>query len=210
MRLDSFDSYKAHFDYAMSELIDWRQRYSPEEYPRKVFSNTLYRLYSVNFMWDTFINAFRMKKPPFINGYEDARVAVSTMFKSIKQTKTLPVLEDLMRQKQDVADYNFEHFAQITEQAVKNKDNKSLEELEFVYVYYAITVEYLFRWFALAMIETSKSDALTIVSGKRELLLRDGRLLSGNDIYSFKDAMQIISAFSSSYFMNEFYDALPE
>ncbi len=118
-------------------------------------------------MWDTLINAFHMKKPPFINGYDDAIAAVSTMFKSIKQTKTLPALEDFIRQKISVADYNFDHFAGITEQAVRNRDNKCVEELEFVYVYYAISVECLFRWFALGMTEKSKSDAIAICNRKK-------------------------------------------
>jgi len=209
IKLYSDESYYPYFNYAIKNLQKWRIRYSKNEYPKKVLNNTLYKLYTVNFMWDSLINFYSLNKAPLVSDYASARELVSDFFLKYKIEKTLPILDKLIEKKTKVAGFDVKGYITKSENAIIYQNNEFVEELEFTFIYYYIANECLFRWFALRIIKKTKIEALGDVTGKRTAILNNGEVINGDSINSYEKALDILGAFGVNTLININYKKFP-
>jgi hypothetical protein len=163
--LNSDEAMLPNFNHALAEIQTWRTRYSKQEYPQKVMINTFYRQHTVNFMWDflcsPFNNTMLGRKPFDHSEYFPARDFISQKYIDTKLNRTQPVFKELLIRGSNVGGLDFKHMAMLVSQASK----EAIEEIEFTYLFYAVSTELLFRWSACGMIGHNKSDAFTLITG---------------------------------------------
>jgi len=157
-----------NYNYGVNELQTWRSRYSKIEYPEKLMINHFYMQHSVNFMWDFLHSAFEKnllgKRKTSFNDFDTARSKISEVFKSTKLEKTHSALPNLISKKINVGGLYFDKINKLVQDA-KVRNNSSIEELEFSYLYFTLANENVFRWSACGMIGKSKQDAFQAVTG---------------------------------------------
>jgi len=198
--LNSDQATLPNFNHAIEELRTWRNRYSKKEYPDKLLINTFYRQHTVNFMWDILYRPF--KKSLFgnrttFNDYVSAREHISQIYNQTKLNKTQPTLMNLLQKRNDVGGLIYNNMSKL----VSDASNKSVEELEFTYVYYAIANEFLFRWSAVGMMGKNKYDSFMAVTGIG---------VNTDSMNDYDSSVNLLGQLGASQFLSRYYKPLPD
>lgn len=181
--LNSDQVFLPYYNLAIQDLRTWRNRYHREEYAKKLMINTFYRAHTANFMWDELFSPFKEAANDIssfdVSKFYKAKQFINLLYTETKFTKTHTVLLNLLNQRKDVGNLNFE----VTDKLVSISNNQSIEELEFTYIFNYITNELLFNWCACGMIGINKKDSFAITTG----YVMDIEL-----IYDYKSSMSIL------------------
>lgn len=188
----------------MNDLLTWRNRYSKAEYPEKVVINIFYRKYTMEFMFPEILGCFgtnlfgkpRVSWTDFNEGYQK----LSTIYDSMKTSKTLPILENLLSQKQKkVGNTYYEFFLPLITGA-KNGDSSKLEEIEYSYLYYRLADECVLLWGAFGGTGLNQIDAIGKMSGL---------ILETPEIKTYGHIEQILGQFCAAAYLKDNYKKLP-
>lgn len=201
--IGSVESYIPNFNHGMQELQTWRSRYSKFEYPEKVMINTYYRQLAVDNIWDTLNSAFKSSiwgtKKNLFNEYISAREHISQLYRQSQLEKIRPNLMSLINRGKDVGGLRYTNILGLVNSA-KSSNNKSVEELEYSYIFYALANEYLFRWAACGMIGKSKDEAFQIVTELQ---------INTNSMTTYEHALNLLGQFGAGAFLQRKYRPLP-
>lgn len=106
MRIDMTNPFKE----GMTNLNNWRNRYSKHEYPFKVVLNVFYRQYTMNSIWNSQINGsfsrFKNTESDLIQAFQKLESEYSNASHQFTIGNTLI---DLMNQQQDVGGLNYKN-----------------------------------------------------------------------------------------------------
>lgn len=196
----SDESYLPHYEYALQELVTWRQRYNRAEYPEKLLVNTFYSLHTVNFMWPYLIGGFSpVERSKY--GHRDIVAAwrsMSDVYNRTKIERTQPVLMSLLAQGSDVGGLSTRSFSALADKA--KVSSEALEEMEYTYVHYAMVREYLFRWSACGYIGRDKQQALAAVTGA---------IVNTDAMIDLQGTQAVLGQIGAGLFMGRHYRSLP-
>lgn len=163
--LNSDQTLLPYFGYAVEDIQSWKNRYSSNEYLKKLLINTFYREHNVNFMWvklySTFNNATQDIDCFNVQKFLQAKQNISQLFNETKLTITQPALMKLINDRKNVGGLNFE----VMDNLVLQATSRTIEELEYTYIFSTITNELLFNWIACGMIGVNKNDSFIAVTG---------------------------------------------
>lgn len=153
------------FNEGMTNLKNWRNRYSKNEYPFKVVLNIFYRQYTMNSIWDTQINnsfiQYRNTEIEILKAFQKLETEYSNASGKFTIGNTLI---DLMNQQQDVGGLNYRNNISLISRG-QSGDNKAIEELEFTYLYYLLANKATLMWAAFGRKGFSQTDAIAQVTG---------------------------------------------
>lgn len=196
----SDESYRPHYDYAVQELVTWRQRYNRIEYPGKLLVNTFYSLHTVNFMWPYLIGGFSPAERSKHNHGDivSAWQSMSAVYNRMKIERTQPALMGLLAQGMDVGGLSVGSFSALADRAKASSD--ALEEMEYTYVHYAMVREYLFRWSACGYIGRDKQQALAAVTGA---------IVNTDAMTDLAGAQAVLGQIGAGMFLGRHYRSLP-
>ena len=174
MRVDLTNRYND----GIKNLLNWRSRYSKNEYPSKIVINIFYRQYTMNSIWESEMeNSFTQ----FKNTEKDIITAFQKLeneYSFASQKFTIGnTLIDLMNKQQVVGGLNYKNNLPLISKG-QNGDNKAIEELEFTYLHYYLCNTATLMWAGFGRMGFSKNDSITQVTGavieyKKEITYTD-------------------------------------
>lgn len=149
---------------AQTNLIRWRNRYSPAEYPHKVVLNLFYRRHTMKCMWNEILAYADQRKG--IKTFQNAYRELEILYSQTATTKIQPILESKLANNptEDVGGSTFDHYNNLAVKAVRG-DKAALNELEFCYLYFFLADEATLIWAAIAASGVDKVRAIAEVSG---------------------------------------------
>lgn len=151
------------FNEGMTNLRNWRIRYTPKEYPEKIALNLFYRRYAMQFMWPDIENFISAKQ---YDDFGDALLAIERVYSQIATSKVHPILLSLLKNNptNPVGGINYAHYLEMISK-IHAGDKKTKEELEFAYLYYLLSDKATLCWAALCATGVDKNLAIGILSG---------------------------------------------
>lgn len=153
------------FNEGVTNLKNWRDRYSKNEYPFKVVLNIFYRQYTMNSIWDTQLNnsfsQFRNTETDILKAFQKLETEYSNASGKFTVGNTLI---DLMNQQQDIGGLNYKNNLPLITRG-QSGDNKAVEELEFTYLYYLLANKATLMWASFGRKGFSQIDAIAQVTG---------------------------------------------
>lgn len=196
MRVDLTNPYND----GMNNLVNWRNRYSKNEYPFKVVLNIFYRQYTMNSIWTSQINSsfdkFKNTEPEVLPAVRKLSVEYSNALQHFTIGNTLV---DLMNKQQDVGGLNYKNNIPLISRA-QHSDNKAMEEIEFTYLYYYLSNIATLIWAAFGRKGFSKIEAIAQVTG---VVIEYGKPIEYSDI------LDVLGKLCISQMMNKIYSPLP-
>jgi hypothetical protein len=196
MRIDLSNS----FNEGMSNLKNWRSRYSKNEYPSKIVLNIFYRQYTMNSIWESQIensfNRFKNTEVDILEGFKKLETEYSNASGQFTVGSTLI---DLMNQQKDIGGLNYKNNIPIIIRG-QSGDNKAIEELEFTYLYYLLANKAALMWASFGRKGFTKIDAIAQVTGV---------IIEYNQPISYAGILDLLGQLGVSKSMNSFYTPLP-
>lgn len=158
MRLDLTNPKKT----AESKLIEWRQRYSKDEYPEKVVINIFYRKYIVHEIFPELLGYFKKNLwENYLTGFQ----IISDQYSNAATQKVNSKLMTLIQNKSHVVgNVKYQDFETLLSQ-IKNGDKTKIEEIEFSYIHHYLTDETILIWAAFGGTGMSMEEAISKISG---------------------------------------------
>lgn len=152
----------------IQKLIQWRDRYTKQEYPHKVIVNLFYELYTIHFMWEDIQNIFEGSFSTELGrtiDYPEALNQILTLKRNIQVGTVNPRLMSLIESNQVVCDdIHYKQYVDMIEGA-QNGSNDDIEEIEYSYVYIATVIELVIPWAAFGLLGMNKHKAFVEVTG---------------------------------------------
>jgi hypothetical protein len=196
MRVDLTNPYKE----AYHMLETWRSRYSKIEYPFKIVVNTFYRQYTMQAIWDTEINKSFEKYSGIESDIIKSFQHLEQEYSNASQKFTIGnTLINLMNQMENVGGLNYSNSIPLITKA-QNGDNKSIEELEFTYLYYFLCNKATLMWAAFGRKGFTKLEAIAQVTGV---------IIEYSQPIHYTDILNILGQLGCSGMMNSIYNPLP-
>ncbi len=204
--LKILDSYKSHFETAWTEILTWRKRYSSEEYPQKVVINLFYGRYTVNYLWQELNEAFteegkKVSAKLQLTDITKAQNYFVDRCRTVKLTKTHPNLHHLLNQGGKVGGIQLSDYTNLINESIQG-NHKSLEEIEFRYLYYTLTDIFVFRWAGLGLIGFDKVKA---VGGATGLLIK---IDEQHKLDTYDEITTVLGVHGAAKVLNRFYAPL--
>lgn len=137
-----------------NNLIRWRSRYSPQEYPYKIILNLFYELLPTYDLWTTQKDNFGKM---LFDNYQPSYEFVLDIFRE-HQLKYQNTLENILKVGTKIGDINSKSYAKLIDDA-KNGSNKAVEELEYCYSVYTPIGAMFINWFAFGNMGHNKEIA---------------------------------------------------
>jgi len=198
--LDLQNPYKEGLD----NLLKWRNRYSKLEYPEKIVLNIFYRKYTIEFMWSEIYSCFektifgkpKTKWTDFKKGYFKLKEIYGKTATSVTHSQLPLLLKDTNR---IVGNTTYSNLQKLIISS-QNTESKSLEELEYSYLYYLLTDESILLWAAIGGTGKNKIDAIGVLSGYK---------IETEDIVQYRQADEVIGKLCSASYLAQNYKALP-
>jgi hypothetical protein len=195
MRLDLNNPYNE----GMNNLRNWRARYTKTEYPFKVVLNIFFRQYSMNSIWLDQIDAsfakFKNTEANLIQAFQNLENAYSKVSEQYTVGNTLI---DLMNQMNDIGGLNYRNNIPLINKG-QSGDNKSIEELEFTYIYYLLCNKSTLMWAAYGRKGYSKLDAIAQITGV---------IIEYEKAIEYATILEILGKLGVSATMNKIYSPL--
>lgn len=188
----------------MNNLMTWRNRYTPQEYPEKVVLNIFYRKYTMEFLFPEILESFRRnslvarssKNKDFNEAFQELKMEYS----ATSQMKTHPVLLNLLTDhERTVGSTNYGIFAPLIGGA-RNGDSSKLEEIEYAYLYYLLADECVLLWGALGRTGLNKIEAVGKLSGM---------IIETDEIYQYGQIEEVLGKLCAAPYLKENYKTLP-
>lgn len=179
-------------------LIQWRKRYSSNEYPEKIVLNIFYRRYTMEVMWNELIKVMNESKS---NSVEDALYKFKMLYSSTAVQKVAPNLQTWLNVNPSklVGGIKYAGFEDLIKRTkLGSKDAR--EELEFSYLFYMISDEVTLFWAALCSAGHSPMDAITTISGFT---------MDPFDVIDYTTITECLGQFYTALFLQERYNQLP-
>ena len=135
----------------------WNDRYSRDEYPKKVVMNILYRKYATEILWSKVLK----------NSYKDWQAAyeqIKLEYERIAQHEIVPVLEALIKSDKKVTTMRFSDFTSYINSASKG-DKEAVKGIEYTYFLNRIFDELVIIWLSFVTSGTSRIEAVMKLSG---------------------------------------------
>ena len=135
-------------------LIRWRSRYSPQEYPHKIILNLFYELLPTYDLWKTQKDTFGKM---LFDSYQPSYEYVFNIFRE-HQLKYQNALEIMLKVGAKVGDLNSKDYEKLINDA-KNGSNKAVEELEYCFSAFSPIGGMFINWFAICAMGYHKEIA---------------------------------------------------
>ena len=128
-----------------SNLIKWRNRYSPQEYPQKIVLNIFYRRYTMSRIWNRLM---QMKNSEM--DFEDAYKKIEFLYSQTAVSQVAPLLETWIHNNPEeiVGAIHYSDFVPLI-QRVQLGSKPAKEELEYSYLYYLLSDKCTLLWAAI-------------------------------------------------------------
>ncbi len=189
----------------MTNLIRWRNRYSPNEYPEKVLLNLFYRKYATESMWDELNGAFKTKlfggKKVLWENYIDAYNTFRSRHQDVGRSKILPILESRLAQQPGrmVGNISYGEYSQRKSRA-NNGSSSDIEEIEYAYLYYYLADECVMLWASIGGTGKDKIEAIGLLSGA---------IIETPEINTYAHAESILGRLCVAPYLHNNYKPLP-
>jgi hypothetical protein len=188
------------FNEGLTNLRNWRNRYSKSEYPSKVVLNIYYRQYTMNSIWnsqiDSSFSAFKARETDLIRAFQ----RLETEYSNASQQFTVGnTLIDLMNKREDVGGLNYANNIPLITKA-QNKDKSAIEELEFTYLYYLLCNKATLMWAAFGRKGLSRIDAIAQLTGA---------VIEYNLPFTYSSILRLLGRLGVAQAMNSLYSPLP-
>ena len=107
----------------------WRNRYTSQEYPHKILINIMYRAYTMNFVWDDFVND---RLPKFQN-FNDAIISMERYYGQTAKEMVNANLLNWLRTRADeyVGGCNYKIMEEVATDAERSRSDLSLMEKSY-------------------------------------------------------------------------------
>ncbi|MFA6397495.1 MAG: hypothetical protein WDK96_01445 [Candidatus Paceibacterota bacterium] len=189
-----------------SVLLEWRKKYSREEYSSKVVRNMFYDLYTLQASWPFILNSFTLQgKEDFklgikydSSGFSDYNIAFNWLVeikRKIQVEKILPDLDALLLENIPIrsttnkynTDIRFSNYSKMIESAISGSDS-DLEKIERYYIWYEMLSELIYSWAAAGLLGKNPWDACMFVTD-----MQPGANFGGN----FEDSDDVFEVFNT-------------
>lgn len=143
-----------------SNLIKWRNRYSPQEYPQKIVLNIFYRRYTMSRIWNRLM---QMKKSEM--DLENAYKKIEFLYSQTAVSQVAPLLETWIHNNPEeiVGAIHYSDFVPLI-QRVQLGSKPAKEELEYSYLYYLLSDKCTLLWAAMCATGIAPLSAITKVT----------------------------------------------
>lgn len=173
----------------------WRNRYSRDVYPHKIVINIMYRVYLMSYVW----KAFENHELQTFGNFQDAIISMEQTY----SMQTLQVNPNLMNWLQnyptrEVGGITFAGYDRIATKA--ESDKKSLEELEFSYLFNLLQDKCVLYWISLRQTGQSQTQAIASLT---DVLIEE---LPDAD---YKTMREVFSQLIVAKYLHENYIQLP-
>jgi hypothetical protein len=157
LMLDLLDVYYQ----AVNNIRVWRNRYIAMEYPHKLTINIIYRAYTMQLLWNQYING---DLPNYVD-FNMAQVGLHQIYGKIALTEVAPNLEKWLtiHSTEPVGTVIFSRYEALAKEAETNSSQK--EEVEFSYIFELLNDESVLAWISLRQIGYSEIKALSQLTG---------------------------------------------
>jgi len=181
---------------AYRNLANWRNRYSPQEYPHKIVVNMMYRAYSTRIVYQTFASGPMLE----IDNVPEAFNYIMKFYGKVAMTKVRDNLEYWMetRPLEEVGTLNTARYEALATKAETNK--KFQEELEFSYIFELLNDMSVLAFLAFRLTGESEVDAIAKMSG---------RIIEPLPYMDYTIAKQVFQQLVVTEFMSMNYKPLP-
>lgn len=150
------------YEIQINRLLNWRIRYSKEEYPYKVALNSVYQLLTCELMWNRITNSFDGKKS--FNDFSAAYSFIQTESGEVAKKSVHMTLESNFKtiQKISILDMNL-----LRDMVMKAQigNNDMVKEVERTYIWYTGSVELIYGWAALGLTGMDIQASVVELSG---------------------------------------------
>ena len=134
----------------------WRNRYTSQEYPHKILINIMYRAYSMNFVWEDFVNG----RLPKFQSFNDAIISMERYYSQTAIEKVNTNLLNWLRTRANeyVGGCNYKFMEEFATNAERNRRDLSLMEAS----YFAHLLKDKMVLYFIAMRLAGKTDSQAI------------------------------------------------
>jgi len=141
---------------AMGNIQNWRNKYSPKEYPHKIVLNMMYRAYSTRIVY----NSFAQDEMVDFDDFDEAVLYVLRFYGETALTEVNPYLIGWMhdRPNEQVGSLTTAKYEALASKAENSES--SLEELEFSYIFEMINDMCVLYFIAFRLSGLSEVDAI--------------------------------------------------
>jgi len=151
----------------LDKLLEWRERYSKEEYPYKIIQNLFYDLFATQEIWAFIVSSFESldkmtEKPGTIKD------AFNTLAMKKRQTALEyihPRLMQLLKNNVQIAGEFCFSDLETEIRLAQNGDNSAVERVEFTYIFEELVDDSIYLWATFGLLGRSKEDAFYEVTG---------------------------------------------
>ncbi len=188
------------------KITEWKERYSEEEYPRKLVMNIFYELISMEAFYPKLLSCFEEN----VHGDADINKNVDFLWKEYRElqgkiNQRIQGLREAEILVKDIA--SFEDFRELIDGAAKG-DEQSLAFLDQNYKWVLLTKNFLFHWAALGLMPNFNADGFQdqnyLGSAKydKACFLVTGMIKGGTDYKSFSSTWSSFSNLANPYLGN--------
>jgi hypothetical protein len=149
------------------KLLDWRNRYTKEEYAEKVAKNLLYEGLAIGKIWNELLMSFSTignQGEPLFSDISSAQNHIFVRRRQISVNDILPTIEENYPRISHLPTINFNVFRGKVDSASRGNVTM-IEEVEFTYYYYTAAYEMIYLWASFGLMGLSKDQASLNVSG---------------------------------------------
>jgi hypothetical protein len=186
------------FQEGMRNILNWRNRYTEDEYPGKVVLNIFYRKYSMEAMWDDML--------PYINHSvrKDFNEAVRELEMAYSRSASFKVHNNLIMYLRTQPEYelggtSYEAFGENIRKAAYG-DKAAREEIEFAYLYNLLMDKATLYWGAACSTGLDKIKAIGFVTGY---------IIEDMPINDYNTINIILGRLGAAPYLNKHYNPLP-
>ena len=146
----------------MERLLEWRRRYSADEYPVKIAQNLLYEALTIQKMWVELKRSFSTMnlggKRQLFTSFDEAHNYIFVRRRQIQTHEILPFLPAAYRSTEAIPRLNFSSFRKRVDEA-RRGNQKTLEEIEFTYYFHTAAYEMVYAWAAAGLLGLDEGKA---------------------------------------------------
>ena len=146
---------KQAFTEGTNNIRAWRNRYSRSEYPHKIVINIMYRAYIMTYVW----KAFENRELQEFGNFQEAVTSMEQTY-GAQAWNVNPYLMDWLQNypSREVGGITFASYDRIADKA--EYDKKSLEEIEFSYLFNLLQDKCVLYWISLRQTGQTQTEAI--------------------------------------------------
>lgn len=184
----------------VENILKWRNRYSPQEYPGKIALNIFYRKYTMREMWDDML--------PYINHtpvlqFSEAQQKLQLLYGRTAFEKVHPVLIDNLTNHPET-EVGLVSYSSMQEdiRSAANGDPKTRQWLEYSYLLHLLTDKLVIYWAAICATGVPRGQALVVATGR-------GIEKAEDVLVNYENVAYVALLNLAVPFMKTFYEPIP-